>query len=121
MIGTNNTGHRKQDPSETAEGVERILSILRARCPDTKVVLLGIFPRDPHSTGAGRKINDAINTRLANFADGERVHYLNINDKFLENDGRLTKEIMPDYLHPREKGYAIWAEALEPKLKELGL
>ena len=41
--------------------------------------------------------------------------------KFLDEKGRLTKEIMPDFLHPKEKGYGIWADAIEPKLKELGL
>jgi lysophospholipase L1-like esterase len=26
---------------------------------------------------------------------------------------------MPDYLHPNEKGYRIWAEAIEPTVKKL--
>ncbi len=26
---------------------------------------------------------------------------------------------MPDYLHPNDKGYEIWAEAIEPKVAEL--
>ena len=121
MIGTNNTGQKMQDASETADGVERILSVLRARCPKARVLLLGIFPRDPQPTGKGRKLNDAINERLAKFHDGERVHYLDIGSKFLDEKGRLTKEIMPDFLHPKEKGYGIWADAIEPKLKELGL
>lgn len=121
MIGTNNTGHSQQDPSETADGVSRILSILRARCPDTKVLLLGVFPRDHKPDGKLRKINDAINERIAKFHDGKRVHYLDISSKFLTEDGVLTKEIMPDFLHPKEKGYGIWAEAIAPKLKELGL
>ena len=113
--------HREQDPGETADGVERILSILRARCPSARVLLLGVFPRDAMPDGRKRRINDALNERLAAFHDGKRVHYLNINNQFLDEDGRLPKEIMPDYLHPREKGYAIWAEAIEVKLGELGL
>ncbi len=121
MIGTNNTGHREQDPGETADGVARILSILRARCPSARVLLLGVFPRDAMPDGKKRRINDALNERLAAFHDGKRVHYLNINDQFLDGDGRLPKEIMPDYLHPRQKGYAIWAEAIEAKLVALGL
>ena len=36
------------------------------------------------------------------------------------DDGTLPKEIMPDFLHPKQKGYAIWAEAIESKLCELG-
>jgi beta-glucosidase len=28
-------------------------------------------------------------------------------------------KIMPDYLHPNEEGYRVWAEAIEPKVAEL--
>lgn len=121
MIGTNNTGHRDQDPGETADGVTRILSILRARCPDAKVLLLGVFPRDASPDGPKRRINDALNEKLATLHDGERVHFLDIGKHFLNGKGHLPKELMPDYLHPREKGYELWAEAIEPKLVELGL
>jgi beta-glucosidase len=31
----------------------------------------------------------------------------------------LTKEVMPDLLHPREKGYGIWAKAMEPMIARL--
>ena len=121
MIGTNNTGHRDQDPGETADGVTRILSILRARCPDAKVLLLGVFPRDASPDGPKRRINDALNEKLATLHDGERGHFLDIGKHFLNGKGHLPKELMPDYLHPREKGYELWAEAIEPKLVELGL
>ena len=52
-------------------------------------------------------------------ADGKRIFFLNINNEFLTEDGVLTKEIMPDLLHPKENGYAIWAEAMEPTLARL--
>ncbi|MFK7910984.1 MAG: sulfatase/phosphatase domain-containing protein [Akkermansiaceae bacterium] len=121
MIGTNNTGHSKQDPSETAEGIQMILSTLRARCPKAKVLLLGVFPRGAKPDHPLRKINVEINKRIAKFDDGERVHFLDISDKFLDENGILTKEIMPDALHPKQKGYNIWAEAMEPTLKKLGI
>jgi lysophospholipase L1-like esterase len=47
------------------------------------------------------------------------IHYLDIGDKFIDADGSISKEIMPDYLHLSPKGYRIWAEAIEPKLIEL--
>ena len=37
----------------------------------------------------------------------------------LEEDGTLPKTIMPDALHPNEKGYEIWAESIRPTLDEL--
>ena len=47
------------------------------------------------------------------------VFFLDINEKFLGADGSLSKEIMPDLLHPNAKGYEIWAEAVEPTIAEL--
>lgn len=121
MIGTNNTGHSRQDPTQTADGVQRILSILRARCPDAKVLLLGVFPRGRTADDPLRKINNEINKHIAKFHDGKRVHFLDISGKFLDKNGVLTKEIMPDALHPKQKGYQIWAEAIAPSLKKLGI
>ena len=39
--------------------------------------------------------------------------------KFLEADGSITKEIMPDFLHLSSKGYQIWADAIGEKLAAL--
>ena len=47
------------------------------------------------------------------------VYYLDINDKFLTEDGELTRDIMSDYLHPGQKGYKIWAEAIEPTVAKI--
>ena len=121
MIGTNNTGHHRQDPYESAEGVARILSVLRARCPETRVLLLGVFPRGALPTDLGRLLNVSLNREIAKLADGARVHYLDLSDHFLATDGSLPPAIMPDALHPGEEGYRIWARAIAPKLAELGL
>ncbi|MDA7500577.1 sulfatase-like hydrolase/transferase [Akkermansiaceae bacterium] len=121
MIGTNNTGHIMQDPTEVRDGVERIVSTLRARCPQAKILLLGVFPRGVKPDDAKRKNNLEINKLISKLHNGERIHYLDISDKFLTAEGILTKQVMPDALHPRQKGYEIWAEAIEPKLKEFGL
>ena len=121
MIGTNNTGHSKQDPGEVRDGIERIVSTLRARCPKAKILLLGVFPRGVKADDPLRQNNVEINKLISKMHNGERIHYLDVSDKFLNADGVLTKEIMPDALHPKQKGYQIWAEAIEPKLKEFGL
>ncbi|WP_246117798.1 sulfatase/phosphatase domain-containing protein [Adhaeretor mobilis] len=121
MIGTNNTGHMMQDPAEVAAGIERILEIIADQSPETKVVLHGIFPRGRTELDEQRLNNQAINQRIRRFADGKQVHWLDIGKVFLEPDNSLSAEIMPDALHLSKQGYQRWAEALEPKLQELGL
>ena len=119
MIGTNNTGHRNDPPEAIAAGVEAIVKKLRTEWPSTKLLLLGIFPRAAKVTDAPRANNDKANALIAKLADGSNVTFLDINDKMLEADGTLTREIMPDLLHPQAKGYGIWAESIEPTLKKL--
>jgi len=117
MIGTNNTGHRKPEQESTADtvaGIKAILDKLGQKAPNSKVLLLAIFPRGATPQDACRVRNEAVNAEIQKFADNKRVFWLNINDKLLETDGTLSKEVMPDLLHPNAKGYEIWAEAINP-------
>jgi beta-glucosidase len=119
MIGTNNTGHRYENPIYTAAGIKKILQELQVRLPNSKVLMLAIFPRDEQPNGGLRLINKGVNAIIKDYADNKRVFFTDINSVFLTNEGVLPKEIMPDLLHPNEKGYSLWAEALEPHLQKL--
>ncbi len=119
MIGTNNTGHRQDKPEDTAAGIKAIIGQLRERLPETKILLLAIFPRGEKPEDSLRKLNDATNKILATCADNEHVFFLDINKRFLDENGVLSKSIMPDRLHPNAEGYAIWAEAMEPMIQKL--
>src|SRR5204862_145203 len=76
-------------------------------------------PRGANPEDKRRQVNSQANERIAKLADGESVYFLDIGPKFLGEDGSLSKEIMPDLLHLSEKGYTIWAESIEAKVKEL--
>lgn len=119
MIGTNNTGHRQDPAEETAAGVRAIIDELQARTPETKILLLAIFPRGETPDDPLRQLNTQINEILATYADGERVFFQDINEVFLNEDGRLPQSIMPDLLHPNAEGYRRWAEAIKPTLTRL--
>ena len=114
MIGTNNTGHRQDPAVETAAGIQAILTKLDKKLPQTKVLLLGIFPRGAAPNDKLRKRNRAINKILATYEDKQRVFYLDLGKQFLTQDGRLPRDIMPDLLHPNTRGYELWAKAMEP-------
>ncbi|MFL2861805.1 MAG: GDSL-type esterase/lipase family protein [Pirellulales bacterium] len=119
MIGTNNTGHRKDPPKAIAAGVEKIIERINTKSPTTEILLLAIFPRSEKAADPQRKNNDRTNALLEKLTKKDGVTYLDINERFLLPDGTLSKEIMPDLLHPKQKGYAIWAEAIEPSLRAL--
>lgn len=125
MIGTNNSnknrdGTEQYSEGEILEGVSAIVKQIRARLPETKLLVLGIFPRSQNfSTQRGKLLQ--INQALARLADGRMIHYLDFGSSLIEPDGTISKTIMPDSLHLSAAGYEIWAQAIEPKLKEMGV
>ena len=117
MIGTNNAGCG--NPQEIAAGVEAIVKKLRAKLPQTKILVLAIFPRGADTKDHLRQVNSKANEIIATLADDKDVYFLDIGPKFLDKEGALPRDTMPDLLHPNAKGYAIWAEAIEPSVKRL--
>jgi lysophospholipase L1-like esterase len=117
MLGTNNINRNPND--DIAEGDRAIIGEFQKRQPKAKVLLLGVFPRGAAADNPFRASIQAINAKLATFADSSRVFYMDIGDKFLAPDGTLPPDIMPDGLHPNEKGYRIWADAIAARVKEL--
>lgn len=116
MIGTNNIGNPSE---EIVRGDTKIVSEIHRRLPNTKLLLLGIFPRAADGTNTVRAKIKGINAELAKLDDGKKTRYLDIGDKFLDANGNLPADIMPDALHPNVKGYQIWADAIQPLLDEM--
>lgn len=125
MIGTNN----RNPAGEIADGIKAIVQELRTRLPDTKILILGIFPRGCYEDRskpevlqsgtnalwtAGREASEMV----SKIADHQMIYYLDISPAFLK-DGMVLRQYMPDFLHPNAEGYQVWADAMEPVLKEL--
>jgi N-acetylglucosamine-6-sulfatase len=121
LIGTNNTGHVKQAPAETAMGVKLIIDFIRDRSPETKIILNDVFPRSASKDDEMRKLNDEVNRLCAAYVDNKHVFALDMSKEFLQEDGTLSKEVMPDLLHLNAASYDKWAKAIAAKLKEIGV
>ena len=113
MIGTNNVD---DTPEDRAEGIRAVLAKIAEKQPDATILLTPIFPNGATKDDPGRIPRDKTNAIIRGFADGRRIVWLDFNDKFLDADGNLSAEMMPDFLHPLEAGYRIWADALRPLL-----
>ena len=118
MIGTNNSNGADNTAEEIAEGVKLIIEEIKKKSPSTKVLLLAVFPRNTGKDDAVKKIQkdkiDKVNSIISKLDDGGKsVKFLDIGSKFKDASGALPKDIMPDQLHLSEKGYEIWANAVE--------
>jgi len=115
MIGTNNAS--SNTPDEIAQGISAIVLELRRKLPETKLVLLAVFPRGQKPDSMRDRLK-SVNLKIAKLDDAH-VKFLDIDKAFLEDDGTISREIMPDYLHLSPAGYRRWAEAMEPTLQAL--
>ncbi len=123
MIGANNTGTEKDGTprnttAEAIEGVTAVVKQIRARLPESKLLLLAVFPRGAVDAPQRAQVKE-INTAIAKLDDGKMIRFLDIGKVFLAEDGSIPRTIMADLLHPSEEGYQRWAEAMEPTLAEM--
>lgn len=120
MLGTNNTA--SNPVPEIIDGDRLIVEEFKKHQPQAKILVLAVFPRFntrmPDQTPALNAPIKEINVGLAKLADNKQVFYMDIGDKFLVN-GVVPVDIMIDGLHPTEKGYQIWADAVLPTVKNL--
>ena len=119
MIGTNNTWHRKDKPADIAAGIRKVLDVIAEKQPQAKTLLLPIFPFGDKPDHPNRVNNEAANSLIKGYADGEKVIWVDFNSKFLDEKGDNVKW-MPDHCHPNEAGYReIWLPAVLPYFKEI--
>ena len=116
MIGTNN--HMSSSPEYTARDIRLIVQKLRSKIPQTKILVLAIFPRGGNDDDAARQKNMEVNRLISDIGEEDMVHFLNINETFL-NNRRIRNDLIPDGTHPNEKGYSAWAQAIEPTISKL--
>jgi N-acetylglucosamine-6-sulfatase len=49
----------------------------------------------------------------------DEVVFLDLQDRFMDEDGTLKAELYTDGTHLTEKGYAVWADAIQPEIDRL--
>src|SRR5262249_9200572 len=126
QIGINNpVAHR---PEEVAGGVQAIVAELKKQQPQIKVLVLGLFPCAlRRQENAVQRIGPAYlqtrvkegNAALAKLHDAKSIFFKDIGDRFLEEDGGLSRQVMSDFLHLAPKGYQIWADAIKEDVQKL--
>ena len=115
MIGVNNGA---QDPEGTVRGVQKIVSRIRERHPESRVLLMAILPhgRHPRQAVSATQINPALKA----YAEASGFAWLDMGDRFLDEDGEIRPELMmPDLLHPVKGGYEIWLDEMCPIVDRL--
>jgi lysophospholipase L1-like esterase len=117
LIGTNNIGREGDEPGEIARGIKAVVAQLRTSFPAARILVLGIFPCGERGDDPKRASIARVNAAIAGLHDGRTVFVQDIGKIFLEPDGSISKDVMPDSLHLSEEGYRRWAAAILPTVK----
>lgn len=124
-IGTNNVDEKnfptRHTAGQLAGGMEAIVKLIREKLPETKIIVLRCFPGcygGPNPT-SHRAILERASDIVSKLEDGKNIFYCDVNHVFLNPDGAINHEMMPDWLHPSPTGAKAWAQAMEPLLAKL--
>ncbi len=122
MIGTNNNSGKRNKPEDVARATIKIIEMIRARQPQAKLVVHPIFPRglsDENDNAVKREKNARTSAAVKAYVDRHpEIAWVDFNDKLVGESGWVPKAIMTDGLHPTDKGYDVWLQALKPYLPQ---
>jgi lysophospholipase L1-like esterase len=121
LIGTNNFSETPQcqasTPDEVVLGIRAICEKLSHQFPESHLLLHGILPRGKAEDPIREKIK-TVNEQLVHFQNEfPSLTFVDFGPTFLSPDGSIPTDLMNDLVHPTEKGYALWLNALLPKLE----
>ena len=123
LIGTNNTDGNHymtvSTPEQLSEGIWKICDIIGEKLPNTKILLMGILPYG-YNPNHRNELNKSTNELISKFpVRNTNITYVDISAIYPNADGKVKKELMPDYLHPNAKGHLLMFEALEKEIEKL--
>jgi beta-glucosidase len=123
LIGTNNTDAEHypttNSGAEVAQGIIKICHEVQKQLPETKVLILAIFPFGKNPENKRRANNSEASRLAAKIANGKTIFYTDLTANFINPDGTIDTVIMPDYLHPSVAGNWIWAKNLYPVVEQI--
>jgi lysophospholipase L1-like esterase len=118
LIGTNDLAIGRS-PAEAAEGIRANLIRLRQKLPDTRILLLGLWPRGATADDWFRREVVEVNKLIPSCADGQTIVYADIGGVLLDPRGVLSQSLSPDLLHFTGAGYQRLVPQLDPLIDRL--
>lgn len=115
-IGTNNLTQTPNYPGDTPEqlfqGISDVIDEILAQSPDTRIVLMCVFPRGLNHEFYRRPILEINGLLKARLSHRPEIELVDIGPEMMR-DGELDTRLYLDNCHPNEEGYAIWARRLQ--------
>ena len=121
LIGINDIG-RGRDDQYVIDGVERIVKRIKEESPRTQLYVQSILPVNPvygkfgGHTSQWKRI-PGINAQIKKIADREGVTFIDLFTSFVDQEGKMNKDLTNDGLHLLGQGYEVWKQVVLPYIK----
>jgi lysophospholipase L1-like esterase len=120
LAGANNMAYPADD---ILLGEMAIIQDIHQKLPNSKLLILGIFPRglDPDNPVVAdmRDKITKVNKGLAQLDDGQFTRFLDIGSKFVDDKGNIQTSLMPDGFHLDSDGYQTWSDSMADTLNDM--
>ena len=104
------------EPAALLAAQRALIGRIRAEAPETRLLILSLLPVDPHEVGARHNPKiAAVNEGLAAIAREAGAEWLDLWP-LMGGAAGLDRRYTYDGLHLNGEGYAVWVEALRPRL-----
>jgi lysophospholipase L1-like esterase len=120
LVGTNDIEDGAA-PEVVAENVRLIIEELLRHDPRLPILLCEVFPSTTRLRRPALILRHLNNLYAQLAAQYWQVRLVPTWELYATDHGEARAEQFPDLLHPNEAGYAVWADALRPHLRELNL
>jgi lysophospholipase L1-like esterase len=121
MIGTNDLCYNRSINS-ALDNYDQILATLHHQLPNTKIYIESVLPfNDKIFPSVYLRTNtniEKLDIGIKKLAEKYHDPYIDMVDKFSDEDGRLPASDTTDGLHLNQKGYNIWQQQLDSYVLE---
>ncbi|OQV17538.1 Platelet-activating factor acetylhydrolase IB subunit beta [Hypsibius exemplaris] len=102
LIGTNNF---LNTAGEVAEGILEIVRLIREKQPLSQLLVLELLPRGEKPNRQREKNSHTNQIIREQLRDTPRTAVINLDPGFVAEDGLISPQDMPDYVHLTDKSY----------------
>jgi len=104
---------------DVAAGMKAIAGAIHQKLPDTKVLLIGAFPKGPTPADPLRVKIASYNDALSKLADNQTTFYLDASQGLLDSNGAPTSLPIPGPQPYNPASFQLWADNQRAKIAEL--
>ncbi len=114
QIGINDLASHMSS-SEISSTYQKIIDSIRKASPETRIYIQSVLPTEVYVS------NDSIiklNEKILKLADDNTLTFIDLFDKFLDQNHSLNMDLSYDGVHLNGNGYLIWKQAVECYVNE---